>query len=107
MLKNKVRAADMKDIHSESVDRLFDAFLMLKTREDCYDFFEDICTMKEIEDMAKRLETAILLDEGVNYRDICEKAGVSTATISRVSRCLNYGTGGYRKILDNLKQKEE
>ena len=97
----------MKDIHSESVDRLFDAIMMLKTREDCYDFFEDICTMKEIEDMAKRLDTAILLDQGVNYRDICEQAGVSTATISRVNRCLNYGTGGYRKILDNLKKTEE
>ena len=94
----------MKGIHSESVDRLFDAFLRLKTREECYDFFEDICTVKEIEDMAKRLDTAFLLDDGVNYRDICEQVGVSTATISRVNRCLNYGSGGYRKMLDSFNE---
>ena len=94
----------MKESHSESVDRLFDAFLKLESREDCYAFFQDICTVKEIEDMAQRLDTAVLLDEGVNYREICEKVGVSTATISRVNRCLNYGTGGYRKILDALKE---
>ena len=97
----------MKDIHSASTDRLFDAFMKLETREDCYDFFLDICTMKEIEDMAQRLDTAVLLDAGVSYRDISEQVGVSTATISHVNRCLNYGTGGYRKILDALKEDQE
>ncbi len=97
----------MKDVHSASVDRLFQAFLQLKTVDECYDFFEDLCTVKEVEDMAQRLDTAILLDEGNNYQTICETVGVSTATISRVSRCLNYGSGGYKKMIDRLKDSAE
>lgn len=97
----------MKEIHTKSVDRLFEAILALKTTEECYDFFEDLCTVKEIEDMAQRLDTAFLLDEGRNYQSISEEIGISTATISRVSRCLNYGSGGYRTVLDRLKEQEE
>ena len=97
----------MRNIKSDSVDRLFDAILMLKDRDECYAFFDDICTIKEITDMAQRLDTAFLVDEGVSYQKISDRIGVSTATISRVSRCLNYGAGGYRTIIDRMKENEE
>lgn len=96
----------MDKLHSADVDRLFRAIRTLKTEEDCYDFFEDLCTIKEIGDMAQRLTTAVLLKKGENYQSISEKANVSTATISRVSRCLNYGTGGYNKVLEALEKEE-
>lgn len=97
----------MNTFRSESIDKLFDAILSLKTREDCYDFFEDVCTIKELQDMAQRLEVAFLLDEGKNYQEIASITNVSTATISRVSKCLNYGSGGYRAIIDKLKEEEK
>ena len=96
----------MSNIHSESIDRLFKTILNLKTIEECYNFFEDICTVKEIQDMAQRLDTAVALDRGMNYQSISKEIGVSTATISRVSRCLNYGGGGYRLAIDKLKKAE-
>lgn len=92
----------MQNFHSESIDTLFKAVLNLKTVEECYDFFEDVCTIKEIRDMAQRLEVAILLDNKKNYQEIAEATAVSTATISRVSKCLNYGSGGYRTAIDRL-----
>ncbi len=92
----------MANLHSEAVDRLFEAILGLETADECYDFFEDICTIKEVQDMSQRLEVATLLRKGLNYQDISSKTGVSTATISRVSKCLNYGTGGYNKAIDKL-----
>lgn len=91
---------------SEAVDRLFQTFLNLESLEECYAYFEDICTVKEILDMAQRLETAILLSEGNSYQKIMEKVEISTATIGRVSKCLNYGTGGYRMAIDKLKEGE-
>ena len=91
---------------SEAVDRLFQTFLNLESLEECYAYFEDICTVKEILDMAQRLETAILLSEGNSYQKIMEKVEISTATIGRVSKCLNYGTGGYRMAIDKLKEDE-
>jgi len=91
---------------SEAVDRLFQTFLKLESLEECYAYFEDICTIKEILDMAQRLETAILLSEGNSYQQIMEKVEISTATIGRVSKCLNYGTGGYRMAIDKLKEEE-
>lgn len=94
----------MNKFHSPSIDRLFDAILGLQSREDCYKFFEDVCTIKELQDMAQRMDAAVLLDEGVNYQTISEQVGISTATISRVSKCLNYGSGGYREALDRLKE---
>ena len=94
----------MEKLHSASVDRLFRAIRTLESEEDCYAFFEDICTVKEIEDMAQRLDTAILLTKGENYQKISETVNVSTATISRVSRCLNYGTGGYKKAIEALEK---
>lgn len=94
-------------IHSESADRLFRAILSLESVEECYDFFEDICTITEIKDMCQRLDTAFLIDEGISYQKISERIGVSTATISRVSRCLNYGAGGYRAVIDRMKEESE
>lgn len=93
--------------HSPSADRLFRAILSLKDTEECYNFFEDICTITEIKDMVQRLDTAFLIDDGVSYQKISEQIGVSTATISRVSRCLNYGAGGYRTVIDRMKEDEE
>ena len=96
----------MSKFQSKSIDRLFEVILSLESVEDCYLFFEDLCTIKELEDMAQRLDTAILLDEGENYQTICQKIGISTATISRVSKCLKYGDG-YRYALDKLAEKKE
>ncbi len=96
----------MLNLHSESMDRLFKTILNLETIEDCYLYFEDICTIKELQDMAQRLDAAILLDEGVNYQKISADVGVSTATIGRVSKCLKYGSGGYRKAIDGLKKEK-
>ena len=94
----------MKKIqNTESVDRLFETILSLKDLDECRAFFEDVCTIKEITDMSQRLDTAYLIDEGLSYQAISEKIGVSTATISRVSRCLNYGAGGYRAVIDRSK----
>lgn len=95
------------NIHSESTDRLFRAILSLQSVEECYDFFEDICTITEIKDMTQRLDTAFLIDKGISYQKISEQIGVSTATISRVSRCLNYGEGGYRTVIDRMKEEEK
>ncbi|MBR5542538.1 MAG: helix-turn-helix domain-containing protein [Oscillospiraceae bacterium] len=97
----------MATFRSKSLDRLFEIILGLETVEDCYNFFEDICTINEVQDMAQRFDVAVLLDEGKNYQAISKEVNVSTATISRVSRCLNYGSGGYRSALLKLKAKEE
>lgn len=93
----------MKQLRNESIDRLFKAVMQLEDLDQCYSFFEDICTIKEVQDMAQRLDTAILLDEGMSYQNIAQKVGVSTATIGRVGKCLNYGGGGYRMVIDKLK----
>lgn len=81
----------------------FEAVLTLRTQEDCKRFFEDICTIKELQAISQRLRVACLLDSGNNYLEVSEATGASSATISRVNRCLNYGSG-YRKALDNLKK---
>ena len=96
----------MHKLHCESVDRLFRTILNLQTIEECYAYFEDLCTIKELQDMAQRLDTAILLDQGMSYQKIAREVGVSTATIGRVSKCLNYGTGGYRKAIDGLLEED-
>ena len=92
---------------NESVDRLFQTILNLTSIEECYEYFEDLCTIKEIQDMAQRLDTAILLSQGQSYQVITREVGISTATIGRVSRCLNYGTGGYRTAISRLGGGEE
>ena len=97
----------MKTYQKDAAKRLFRAVSMLQNEEECAAFFEDICTINEIIDMAQRLETACLLDQGMNYRDISDKVGVSTATISRVNRCLQYGPGGYRTVIDRLESEKE
>ena len=91
----------------ESVDGLFQTILNLETVEECYAYFEDICTIKEIQDMSQRLDTAILLAKGLSYQKIAEAVDVSSATIGRVSKCLNYGSGGYRKAIEKLELAEE
>ena len=93
--------------HSDSIDRLFATILNLNSVEECYAYFEDLCTVKELKDMAQRLDTAILLDQGASYQQITRQVGISTATIGRVSKCLNYGTGGYRTAIYRLNQQEE
>ena len=90
----------MKNMQNPSTDRLFKAILNLKSIEECYDFFEDVCTIKEISDMSQRLDTAFLLYDGMSYQKITENVNVSTATIGRVSKCLNYGSGGYKTAIE-------
>lgn len=96
-----------KKLQDELTDKLFEAILLLKNREECYSFFEDIGTIAEIKAFAQRLEVAKMLDQGKTYREIHEKTGASEATISRVSRSLNYGADGYRLVLERLKEKAE
>ncbi len=91
---------------SESVDRLFASILALESLEECYAYFSDLCTVKEIQDMAQRLDTAVLLHRGASYQEIAQQVGISTATIGRVSRALNYGSGGYRTVIGRLEQEE-
>ena len=97
----------MQKLRCESVDRLFQTILNLQTIEECYAYFEDICTIKEVLDMSQRLDTAILLSKGLSYQKIAEQVSVSSATIGRVSKCLNYGSGGYKKALEKLSLSEE
>ncbi|WP_027406359.1 YerC/YecD family TrpR-related protein [Anaerovibrio sp. RM50] len=87
-------------------DQLCEAVLKLETVEECYQFFEDICTISEIKAMSQRLEVARMLQDRHTYDDIVSRTGASTATISRVKRCLNYGADGYSLVLDRLKDKE-
>lgn len=93
----------MPNIRSKSIDRLFEVIMSLENTEDCYNFFEDVCTIKELTDMAQRLDAAFLLDKGTNYQAVSQELGLSTATISRVSKCLKYGTG-YRQAIDKTKE---
>lgn len=94
-------------LQDEITDRLFEAILLLKSKAECYSFFEDLGTISEIKAFAQRLEVAKMLDQGKTYREIHENTGASEATISRVSRSLNYGADGYRLILERLKEKGE
>ena len=96
----------MEKFRNPSVDRLFETILNLKSIEECYAYFEDLCTIKEIQDMAQRLDTAILLSQGLSYQKIAEQVDVSSATICRVSKCYNYGTGGYRDAIEKLEAKK-
>jgi len=91
----------------ETVDQLFEAILALRTMEECYRFFEDICTINEIKSLAQRLEVAKMLREKKTYNEIAEKTSASTATISRVNRSLTYGADGYNIILDRLEKRNK
>jgi len=92
-------------IKTEAVDALFDAILELKNRDECYTFFEDVCTINEILSLSQRLEVARMLREKKTYMEIAEKTGASTATISRVNRSLEYGNDGYDLVFSRLKNK--
>lgn len=100
----------MMNSHGKGRDRhaaLYEALLKLKTPEECYAFFEDLCTVSEQMAMEQRFEVAQLLDQGCIYNDVLEKTGVSSATVSRVKRALNYGSGGYRTILDRMEEGKD
>ncbi len=95
-----------KKIRTEAVDQLFEAILCLKDKEECYTFFEDVCTINEILSLSQRFEVAHMLREQKTYLDIAEKTGASTATISRVNRSLNYGNDGYDMVFARMKGQE-
>ena len=97
----------MNKIHNDDTKRFFEAILQLRDTEECRLFFEDICTVKEIQDISQRLKAAKMLSEGENYTVVSKETGMSTATISRVNKCLGYGGGGYKLVLDRLVNKEE
>ena len=92
----------LKKLNDPTIDQLFEAILTLKTVDECYIFFDDLCTVNEIQSLAQRLEVARLLRQGATYSQIEKETGASTATISRVKRCLNYGTDGYQMALSRL-----
>ena len=94
-------------LRSEAMDKLFQSILNLESIDECYAYFEDLCTIKELQDMSQRLETAILLSEGASYQEITQRCSISTATIGRVSKCLNYGKDGYRTAIEKLEQEEK
>ena len=91
----------------EDIDELFDGILTLRDREDCYRFFEDICTINEIHSIAQRLQVAKLLSEKKTYNEIEKETKASTATISRINKCIVYGADGYRRGLDRLNNEKK
>ncbi|HKM34804.1 MAG TPA: YerC/YecD family TrpR-related protein [Lachnospiraceae bacterium] len=93
-----------KKIKTDAVDYLFDAVLSLETRDECYSFFEDLCTVNELLSLSQRFEVASMLKDHKTYLEIAEKTGASTATISRVNRSLNYGNDGYELVFDRINQ---
>ena len=96
----------MANPHLASFEPLFETIVQLQSVEECSAFFEDLCTIRELKDISQRLGVAQLLDAGFNYQEVAAKTGVSSTTISRVKRCLEYGSGGYRTVLDRMKEKE-
>lgn len=96
----------VKKLKSEPVDRLFDAILTLQTKEECYSFFEDLCTVNELLSLSQRFEVASMLREHKTYLEIAEKTGASTATISRVNRSLTYGNDGYELVFNRMKSND-
>ena len=95
----------MNKLNDEKMDFLFKGILTLDSIEECYSFFEDLCTVAELQEMSKRLLAAKMLKENYIYTEIAEKTGLSTATISRVNRCLKYGSDGYITVLERLDRK--
>lgn len=89
-----------KKLDNELLEKLYEAIILLETKEDCKNFFLDLCTINELKSMSQRLQVAKMLKDDVVYQKIADETGASTATISRVSRALNYGTGGYDKVLE-------
>lgn len=95
------------NLKSKEMDMLCKALLHLETVEECYQFFEDICTMAEMHALSQRLQVAQMLRDKVTYQEISRKTGASTATISRVNRCVAYGSGGYGLVLDRLEKENK
>lgn len=95
-----------KFLDKESSDALYRAILSIRNEEECRQFLEDLCTVSELKAMAQRVDVALLLDEGLIYSEILERVGASSATISRVNRCLHYGSGGYKAIIPRLREQE-
>ncbi len=95
----------MHKFENEAVDRLFEAILSLENKEECYSFFDDVCTVQELTSIAQRLEVALLLYEGKSYVEINKLTGASTATICRVGKCVNYGSGGYKTAIERLEKR--
>lgn len=96
-----------KKIRTEAADYLFSAILSLENKEECYAFFEDICTINELLSLSQRIEVAKMLREHKTYLEIAEKTGASTATISRVNRSLNYGNDGYDMVFERIDAPQE
>jgi len=94
-------------LKSDELDLFFKAILALEDLAECYRFFEDVCTISELEAMSQRLKVAIMLQQGRKYQEIVDETGASTATVSRVKRCLNYGADGYTLILEKLSKAGE
>jgi TrpR-related protein YerC/YecD len=97
----------LNKLRKKELEQLFKAVLTLKNVEECYQFFDDLCTVGEIKSLAQRLEVARMLRKGYTYNQIETETGASTATISRVKRCLHYGTDGYKLVLERLEKEEE
>ena len=95
-----------KNLRTEAVDHLFDAILCLENKEECYTFFEDVCTVNELLSLSQRFEVAKMLRQKKTYLEISEKTGASTATISRVNRSLTYGNDGYEMVFQRMEGKE-
>lgn len=95
-----------RDLRESRLDRLYESFTRINTKEEAASFLSDLCTFREVEDMAQRLAAAGMLKQGENYMKIASAVGISIATISRVSRALNYGSGGYEMMLERLSEEE-
>ncbi|HLS20726.1 MAG TPA: YerC/YecD family TrpR-related protein [Bacillota bacterium] len=93
---------EIDKLRGKQLDELFDAILSLQTREECYKFFDDIATMNEVQALSQRLQVAKMLKQGQTYNSIEAKTKASTATISRVRRCIDYGSGGYKLVFDRI-----
>ena len=96
-----------KFLDKQSSDALYQAIVSIQNEEECRKFLEDLCTVSELKAMQQRMDVALLLDEGLIYSEILEKTGASSATISRVNRCLHYGAGGYKTIVPRLREQKE
>ena len=106
LIYEKEESKMSKKLRTEAVDHLFDAILSLENREECYTFFEDVCTVNELLSLSQRFEVAKMLRDQKTYLDIAEKTGASTATISRVNRSLNYGNDGYDMVFARMAASE-
>jgi len=97
----------MKSFHTELTEYFYKAVLELRDAEECRNFFEDVCTVKELQDISQRLRVAQMLSEGHSYQEVSRETGASTVTISRVNKCLVYGNGGYNTVMDRIEKTTE